>query len=311
MTAYQVIKDMKNAGLRATIVPAESVRDIRVEMESLIVSGALDAGIVAKYGRHFQNDFISRYPAARSIILVAAPCPVHRLTFSYHGTCCEAVIPPGYARMGLKSAVEHQVSGLLRQSGYSCEKLEGVPLKLIAVKSGLCLYGRNNITYCEGLGSYIRLFGFVSDIQAPQDALWRPAERMPECADCGACIHVCPNGCIGDHSKIIRAERCLTYLNENGGDFPDWLNPDSHNAVIGCMLCQKVCPKNRGLLKTQITENAFEETEVDAILSGGTISRLSEKTQKTLRDFDLDEFLPWVLARNFRAILNHQTTSKT
>ncbi|HEX3026815.1 MAG TPA: hypothetical protein VHR42_06270 [Clostridia bacterium] len=185
MTAYQVIKDMKNAGFRATIVPAESVRDIRVEMESLIVSGALDAGIVAKYGRHFQNDFISRYPAARSIILVAAPCPVHRLTFSYHGTCCEAVIPPGYARMGLKSAVEHQVSGLLRQSGYSCEKLEGVPLKLIAVKSGLCLYGRNNITYCEGLGSYIRLFGFVSDIQAPQDALWRPAERMPECADCG------------------------------------------------------------------------------------------------------------------------------
>ncbi|HEX3026814.1 MAG TPA: hypothetical protein VHR42_06265 [Clostridia bacterium] len=50
---------------------------------------------------------------------------------------------------------------------------------------------------------------------------------------------------------------------------------------------------------------------MDAILSGGTISRLSEKTQKTLRDFDLDEFLPWVLARNFRAILNHQTTSKT
>ena len=57
------------------------------------------------------------------------------------------------------------------------------PLKPLAVRLGLVRYGRNNVTYAPGMGSYIQLLGYLTDASLPLPDGWRPQEPtlLPEC----------------------------------------------------------------------------------------------------------------------------------
>jgi len=53
-----------------------------------------------------------------------------------------------------------------------------------------------------------------------------------------------------DNRFLIHAENWLGFLNEMEPDFPYWvqLQPDWHNALIGCMRCQFMYPVNKPYL---------------------------------------------------------------
>ena len=294
---------LEDAGYKAKILPIARVDKVVGEMHALFRSDRLNPAFAARYKDKFQLDWRSKYPNARSVIVLAVPVPILRLGFTYRGARREVVVPPGYSYTDIETKVEQLVKKTLGGSGFDCQWLQGVPLKLLSVRSGLCLYGRNNITYCEGLGSVIQLYGLATDMESPEDVPLRPAARMPECGSCEVCACACPSGSIDLHTQIIHAERCITYLNENGGEFPDWLEPSVHNAIVGCMVCQRVCPKNRGLLSMRTIEDVFDEADIDAICAGGEFSELPERTRNVLKAYNLDDY--WrqqALSRNLRAL---------
>lgn len=299
-----VLASLENSGVKAVLIPVGSVNEVVGDMISFFHSGSLNPEFASRYEHYFREDWLRDFPEAKSVLLFVLPDYEVELRFRYHGTERKVIVPPGYSYSDLEFEAERLAEQVLQPTGCRYSRIAGVPLKLLAVRSGLCTYGRNNITYCEGMGSHIQIYGFTTELPVPDEFHLRPAQQMPECENCRACLQACPTSCIDADSPVIHAERCLTYVNENGGDFPDWLMPSAHNAIVGCMACQRACPKNRNHLTTRVADNVFSEKEIDLILSEDRFDRLPSETQNTLKKYNLDDY--WgehTLSRNLRVLL--------
>ncbi len=295
----RLIQRLMRHGFQARLVASGHLEELRREIAALRQAGILDETLYRRYLSGWQFDYADRLPEARSLIVVAAPQPLTRLDFRWRGRLRQVVIPPTYPCDEDQRAIAIVAEEL--QSGSYRWLKAGLPKKLLAVRSGLSRYGRNNISYVDGMGSFYTIMVFVSDLQVTQDA-WREATQMPECAACQACLRSCPTHCIDPDRFVIHAERCLTFCNENSGAFPDWAN--GHNALVGCMRCQIVCPQNRDRLRTEEINEAFSEAEIAAILDGTGLERLPEKTRLTLARLGLAGYChDNILARNLRILL--------
>jgi len=189
-------------------------------------------------------------PGIASVIVVAVPRPGHTVTFDLESGSLEAVVPPTFA-YNTEVAAEAE-RGLLAgplAEGARVERARA-PAKSLATRLDLAVYGRNNIAYLPGRGSYHQLIAYVTDAKVTGEAATEPTEPRlsAECADCRACLKACPTGAISSGRFVIRAERCLTYFNEYHRPWPDWLQPSVHHCLIGCLACQEKCPQNKGRL---------------------------------------------------------------
>jgi epoxyqueuosine reductase len=173
-----------------------------------------------------------------------------------------------------------------------------LPQKLLAVSCGLATYGRNNITYVEGMGSFHRLSTFYSDFPCDQYNPWE-LKMMDLCEECSACVRKCPTGAIPTDRFLLRAEKCITYHNEQPGDkpFPDWIDPSWHNCLIGCLHCQKICPANKQFKDWVEPGPTFNEDETKLLVSEKNMDLLSDETKKKIEDFDLKDYYE-LLPRN-------------
>jgi epoxyqueuosine reductase len=178
-----------------------------------------------------------------------------------------------------------------------------LPKKLLAVCSGLGAYGKNNICYVDGMGSFIRLAAFYSDLPCEED-IWREPQMMDACQRCSACINKCPTGAIPQDRFLLRAERCITYHNEKPGHvpFPAWLDPAWHNCLVGCMTCQRICPKNKDFLHKVEDGATFSQEETAILLKGVAFDQLPDAMMEKLVRFDLVEFLD-IFPRNLSVYL--------
>jgi len=143
-----------------------------------------------------------------------------------------------------------------------------LPHKTLAAHTGLVEYGRNNITYVPGFGSFHRLTSFFTNRELPDD--WQEVKLMERCAECGACHKACPTEAIADDRFLLHAELCLTYHNEMPAEtpFPDYVSEDMHNAVVGCMICQRVCPANNKVKDWMVHCHEFSEEETLFLAKG-------------------------------------------
>jgi len=174
-------------------------------------------------------------------------------------------------------------------------------VKLLAARSGLARYGRNNIAYVEGMGSFLRLLAFYSDLPCAND-YWQQPQALDECANCRACTNMCPSGAIDPDQFQLRADRCLTFHNESPQAFPSWIQESWHHCLIGCMKCQDSCPLNKDLQSWKERFAEFTEAETTALLSGVKSSELPASVITKFSDTDLLED-PVGLARNLKSVL--------
>jgi len=238
---------------------------------------------------------------ARSIVIVGIPQKITNIEFFYKGKQYQIIIPPTYIYSEIRTVCKEILSRILEKKGYSIERAI-LPMKLLAVKSGLGKYGRNNLCYVDGMGSYTRLEAFYTDYEFPTDD-WQEKEIMKSCTNCSLCRQACPTHCIPQDRILIHAEHCLTHLNENEGDFPPWLPLQSHNALVGCMHCQIACPQNKFFLKINKKAINFTEEEILFILQKTPREHIPKTLAKKLIDLDFDEYYP-LLERNLRALMN-------
>ncbi len=212
------------------------------------------------------------------------------------------IIPPTYCFSADNQVVE-LLEGHLGPQGYSLQKVR-LPEKLLAVRCGLAQYGKNNITYVKGSGSFHRPVVFISDFPCEADS-WGEPTVIGQCENCSACMKACPTDAVGSDRFLLHAERCLTFHNERSNDFPEWLSPSWHNSLVGCMICQKVCPANKDILKWTESGATFDREETGLILDGVTDDQMPRETLEKLNRLDMMEYYD-VLGRNLKVLIAKQ-----
>jgi epoxyqueuosine reductase len=238
---------------------------------------------------------------ARSIIVIGVPQKIIPVEFFHKWKRYQTVIPPTYVYSEIRATCKEILSRILGKKGYSVERAI-LPMKLLAVKSGLGKYGKNNICYVDGMGSFTRLEAFYTDYEFPTDD-WCEKEIMESCTTCSLCQNACPTQCIPKERFLIHADHCLTYFNENEGNFPPSIPVQSHNALIGCMHCQIVCPQNKKFLEYNRNVIGFTEEEISCILRKTSREQIPQSLAKKLVDINLYEDYPH-LQRNFTVLMN-------
>ncbi|HSG27127.1 MAG TPA: 4Fe-4S double cluster binding domain-containing protein, partial [Candidatus Krumholzibacterium sp.] len=246
------------------------------------------------------------FPGARTIISLATACPMGLVDFHYRGEKHELVIAPQYfddgiAAEDLDRVVKEEIIG---EGDWRVERIHGPLQKNLAVRSGLGRYGRNNIVYVDGMGSFLTLYCYFTDFDPGRDD-WGELRMLDECGSCRICRRTCPTGAIRDDEFVIDAGRCLTLYNEVDGEFPEWIAPGSHNALAGCMKCQSPCPANREAKKNTLRLEPVTEEETEKILAGTSDTKLLETLTGKLKSYypaRSQEYFP-IFTRNLGVLL--------
>jgi epoxyqueuosine reductase len=302
----EVLKsEIAKQGDRAAIVPVHRLQNIRQDVENLKGREELNP-----FQHYIVNDLYSlEIPESdfeiRSIIAVASPSPAAiEILFTWQGESIPLRLPASYVDKDRSSVrIEAHLKASLSPQGYHVLCAPHLPRKLIAVRSGLGRYGRNNISYVEGLGSFLNLNLYFSDIPSVEDP-WQDIRQMDICRTCQACLHHCPTAAIIPTRFLIDNERCLTYFNEAGREwnFPEWIDPASHHTLYGCLRCQMACPVNKPYSNTVTAPVEFTEEETAFLLEGRPFELFPEGFKQKVKMFEMIEYLG-ALPRNLGVLL--------
>jgi len=327
----ELFSQLEERGYKGRVVAIQHLGDLQEEIEGRYKQGLFDEEFYQEWLTRFVFSLPDSLPEARSMIVVAVPQPQIRVTFNWacpeprpehirrDGEPVRCIIPPTYFReQETSNRVQELLARVLEPAGYRVAEAI-LPKKLLAVRSGLAAYGKNNISYVPGMGSFHGLVAVSSDLPA-QEENWREPQMMEICGNCSACLRHCPVGAIPSaapfdsaQSKLrtdtserflLRAERCITFHNEKPGDvpFPAWMDPSWHNCLIGCLHCQRVCPQNREFLHWVEEGVEFSQEETALLLQGVALDQLPPATAKKVEQSDVVELLD-VFPRNLGVLL--------
>jgi epoxyqueuosine reductase len=299
----EVIIALEERGYQARAVSIRRLDDLREVCEDLHRGGLLDEQIY-RYVSALAYEPPADMPKARSLIVVAARDPVVSCRFEWRGEIVSFPVPPTYVH-GLRKdeSLEETVRTQLESEGHRASRLR-VPKKRLAACSGLVRYGRNNITYVPGMGSFHRLAVLCTEFPCEEDD-WGPPLALERCEHCRLCTNACPSGAIAEDRFLLRAELCITNWNEQPREvpFPEWLDRSWHNSVVGCMVCQNICPENRKVLDYCEAGPVFTEQETALLLAGTPSADLPTTLERKLKKWDLMRWLD-LMPRNLGVLLS-------
>jgi epoxyqueuosine reductase len=306
MTDVHLISQLEAQGYQARVVPLQHLHELQEEIERHYRQGLFDEQFYQERLVSFAFSPPEELPQARSIIVATIPQPQFQLIFNWRGKAVTACVPPTYLFWReAQKRLQEALAGILSPLGLHAVRAR-LPQKLLAVRSGLGQYGKNNVCYVPGLGSFHRPAAFYSDLACQQDP-WQEAQMMARCQDCSACLRNCPSGAITSERFLLHAERCITLHNEQPADvpFPAWVEPGWHNALVGCMRCQEVCPENKGLARVERGAE-FSEQETALLLEGVPLDQLPTAMVEKMERLDLGDYGEQ-LPRNLGALLSQQS----
>ncbi len=102
--------------------------------------------------------------------------------------------------------------------------------------------GKHTLYIHPSIGSYVLLGGIATtlDLTGSKAAV----ADTDRCGSCTRCIEACPTGAIASYT--VDATRCVSYLTlEHRGVIDPGLHAGIGHRVIGCDVCQEVCPFNQ------------------------------------------------------------------
>jgi epoxyqueuosine reductase len=117
----------------------------------------------------------------------------------------------------------------------------------LAVQAGLGWIGKNTCLLNEALGSYVFLGVLISNLDLSQDA-----PVLDKCLDCRLCVDACPTGALKPYE--LEPQKCLAYQNiERRGPRDESIFTSLEDHLVGCDVCQEVCPFNFEIAESQQT----------------------------------------------------------
>jgi epoxyqueuosine reductase len=282
--------------------------ELQEDVDRLRREGQLcDSEIYQGYLSDMKFDLPEDFMDAKSVIIMAVFIKPMMINFHFNGACIPAAMPPNYYDAGLTREMlcDEVQKNIIPQDRYRVEKTGNhFHLKLLAVRSGLGQYGRNNICYVDGMGSFVTLHAFLTDYSYKVDH-WGEMQMMRFCRNCRTCIKQCPGGAISGDRFLIDVHRCITLYNEVEGELPDWIPVSAHNAFLGCMKCQLPCPANRVPIKCMSQLEDITEDETHQFIGGNPDQNVILSVSQKLKIPSLIEYreMVEVASRNIKSLL--------
>ncbi|NHJ48912.1 MAG: hypothetical protein FK733_14095 [Asgard group archaeon] len=301
---------VNNLLVKHKVISVKRLQELQADIEKIEQDGKLSK---LKASRTYLNNYNFQlpedFPEAKYVVVLAIEHNLAKINFHFSDKKHEILISHDYHKLNatVEELGELIKNEIIKEAGYKVEHNRSMFLKLLAVRSGLGRYGKNNICYVDGLGSFLSLYTFFTDYDFQVDN-WHELSMMDDCEDCSICMDFCPTGAIpdiDDEEFIINVEKCLPFSNEILGEFPDWLSKDAHNSLFGCIRCQQYCPVNSKVIEKIIQLEDITEEETKMILDGKDIDALTKSIGQKLRIFDSSiEFKLPILRRNLEVLLS-------
>jgi epoxyqueuosine reductase len=258
----------RRKGYRVAAGPSEVIRHVQATIRDRRDRGELDRRFAGTWLGWLDGPAPAREEPPVSVLAIAVPSPACRVRFTLDSGMLAATIPPTYSEDD--GADESLMADLAASFPVLQSALRPVRVarKALAVRLGLSEYGVNNITYTPGLGSYVRLAVLESTVELPSSRTVSGTGQLAACEGCDHCRNACPTGAVSSDRFLLRAERCITSVNERPGEWPSWIPASAHNCIVGCMVCQEICSCNDGIMKVRDTGVVFTREETRALIDG-------------------------------------------
>jgi epoxyqueuosine reductase len=114
--------------------------------------------------------------------------------------------------------------------------------RILALKTGQGFVGQNCCFYTKETGSFI----FLGEILLTIDLQPELPVSVNKCHNCNLCINNCPTGALIGNS-MLDPRKCLAYISQLKGILPKEIRNKMGSNLVGCDICQDVCPINQGL----------------------------------------------------------------
>lgn len=246
--ATPAVDTLRAAGLAAglevvAVAPAEPFVEVRSTLERRKAAG-LHGGMNFTYRNPARStDPSAALPGARSLVVGARsylvetpadPCPspagrIARYAWDDHY---------GALRAGLEAMAD-----LLEGAGHRTRVLvddNAMVDRAAAHRAGIGWWGKNANLLLPGLGSWYVLGSVVTDAVLATATL----PVADHCGACTRCLDGCPTGAIVEPG-VVDSRRCLSWLLQADGPFPEEFRELLGDRIYGCDDCQEVCPPNR------------------------------------------------------------------
>lgn len=142
-----------------------------------------------------------------------------------------------------------------RAQGALVDDSQRIPAKRFAAMAGFGAQGRNTLLCSQEWGTCLTLQTLVSDVEPARAALVPPSVDEA-CGSCRRCVEACPAGAL-DGRGGLNPEKCLRAWQFSGKIMPEFLRKKNGTRLLGCEICQRVCPKNAGLPKMKPPAEPF------------------------------------------------------
>ncbi len=132
-----------------------------------------------------------------------------------------------------------------------------VPVRELLTRNCIGMSLKSGLTFLPGFGTRFSFQALVVSLPEPD---YTPKQKVLDsrCNDCQACERICPSQAISkdgyDFKTCARA-----YM---GGDVMEPWVMDAMTCILGCELCQKVCPYNFGIEPITDLPDAFRLEEL-------------------------------------------------
>ncbi len=140
--------------------------------------------------------------------------------------------------------------GYLKRNGAEAIDVK-LPVKAAAHRSGVGVYGKNTNIQNEDFGSWLLFRTVVTDLELRLDE-----ESEPRCGACQRCLRLCPTKAIKE-PYVLDSSRCLSTILSSPGPVPFEHRVAIGMRILGCDLCQEVCPRNESVSPLIDLENRF------------------------------------------------------
>lgn len=188
-------------------------------------------------------------PGAKTVVICAKPFHGEPNTNKKNEKAVLARYASGKDyHLELKPLVEQIANQIDRlHSSKSLAYVDTGPLseRSFAANAGLGWIGKNAMLIHKEWGSWLWLASIITTAEIASDTI-----TTDHCGNCRKCLDACPTDALLNGLRMVDSNKCISYWNiEHRGKIPDAISHKMSPWLLGCDICQEVCPWNEHSLR--------------------------------------------------------------